>query len=92
MCAYCNMGDSWFRYDPPYYVPDWQRQMWPQIPQPIIPPAQIVPWPIEKLKEYLEILKEVKALEDKIGCPCVPDKPDYIKMLQDRLTALQNKP
>lgn len=51
------------------------------------PAPGVIPtkWPIEKAKEYLELLKQIKALEDSIGCPCPEEraKPDYIKMLQE---------
>jgi hypothetical protein len=85
MCVYCYIGDSWFRRDPPF-EPDWNK--WPTIPRPItLPPHP--PWPVDKLKEYLEVLKQVKELEDKIGCPCEPNKADYIKVLQDRIDELE---
>lgn len=85
MCAYCNMGDTWFRYDPP-----WQPPYPPSIPQPIFPlPA--MEWPLEKLKDYLRLLKEVKEMEDKLGCPCEPNKADYIGMFEARIKRLEDK-
>lgn len=91
MCLYCNVGDSWFRYDPP-----WKRQELPQLPQsvpmPVYPmtPAY-APWPIEKLREYLKLLTDIKAMEDKLGCPCEPNKADYLKLLADRIKVLEEK-
>ena len=84
MCVYCNMGDFQFKFDPPF-----DPTPWPQIPKPIIPPPYI-PWPLEKLKEYYELLKRVKELEDQLGCPCEPNKVDYIKILEDKIKELQN--
>lgn len=85
MCVYCNMGDTWFRYDPPFAVPVTIPN-WHLIPKPLVP---VNPWPVEKLKEYLDILKQVHEMEQKIGCPCEPNKADYIKILQDRIDALR---
>lgn len=92
MCIYCNMGDSIFRFDPP-----WNPKKWPEDvpPSPFIPPA-VTPvsdkvWPIEKLKEYLDILERIKALEDKIGCPCDPNKADYIGLFKKRIAELEKK-
>lgn len=55
----------------------------PQIPQ--------APWGIEKLTEFLDLLKRVKALEDQLGCPCEPNKADYIGMITERIAALEKK-
>jgi hypothetical protein len=85
MCVYCVVGDSWFRHDPPF-DPDYRR--WPTIPRPIIP-APIEPWPLDKLKEYLDVLIKIKELEDRLGCPCEPNKADYIKIMKDRIAALE---
>ena len=87
MCAYCMLGDSWFRHDPPF---DPDRWKYPTIPQPAVPTLP-PPWSLEKLKEYLEILRLVKELEDKIGCPCEPNKADYIKVLQERIDLLEHR-
>lgn len=84
MCIYCMMGDWQFRHDPPWY----EKVPLPYVPAPVIPPEQIKPWSLDKLREYRDLLKEVKELEDKLGCPCVPNKADYLKILQDRITAL----
>ena len=88
MCTYCNMGDRFSRWDPPY--DRWYTQN-PLIPSPAIPPNQINSWPIEKLKEYLDLLRQVKELEDKLGCPCEPNKADYIQLLEKRLIELKRK-
>lgn len=86
MCVYCVIGDHTFKYDPPFKV---DPQQWPSIPQPVVPLVQ--PWDLERLKEYLAILKEVKELEDKLGCPCVPNKADYIGLLEQRIKELKKK-
>jgi hypothetical protein len=82
--------------------------MWPKphpnLPDPIIWPQPhypgsggtggYQPWDITKLKEYLELLKEVKALEDSIGgCPCPEErnKANHIKILEDRIDELEAK-
>lgn len=86
MCCYCNMGDSWFKFDPPFKLDPWPEQ----VPQPVYPmPA--MDWPLEKLKEYHRILKEVKEMEDKLGCPCEPNKIDYIKLFDERIKALEDR-
>lgn len=90
MCVYCNMGDSWFRHDQP-----WKRQDYPELP-PSVPmplsPAQILPdWNLEKLKEYLKLLKEVREMEEKLGCPCEPNKADYIGLFEKRIAELEKR-
>lgn len=86
MCVYCNIGDSFFRHDPP-----WKLDPWPgSVPKPL-PNVPVNPWPIDKLKDYLDMLKQVKELEDKIGCPCVPNKADYIGMFEKRIKALEDE-
>ena len=88
MCVYCYCGDSFWKYDPPFYPkPD------PLLPNPAIwpQPQPYTPWSLEKLKEYLELLKQIKALEDQIGCPCEPSKADHIKILMDRIAELEKK-
>lgn len=86
MCVYCNMGDSWFRHDPPWKINPVQQ---PLVPQPYQPYMPHIPWGIDKLKEYLEVLEKVKKLEEQIGCPCEPNKADYIKLLEDRIKELE---
>lgn len=83
------MGDFTFRYDPPFpttspYVPM-------PITQPIVKPQTgLTPgWDFAKLKEYRDLLKEIKELEDKVGCPCEPNKANYIKMIEDKLEELK---
>jgi hypothetical protein len=86
MCAYCNCGDQFSRWDPPEW--DWHKRH-PLIPLPVTPfPTQ--PWPVEKAREYLEILKQIKELEDKLGCPCEPNKADYIKLLHGKIAELES--
>jgi hypothetical protein len=89
VCVYCNIGDHAFRHSPP-----WDEFQQP-VPNPYIPapakPVDVVPWPIDRLKEYLEILKEVKRMEDQIGCPCEPNKANYIELFEKRIAALEEK-
>lgn len=86
MCTYCMIGDWTFKHDPP-----WKPDPWPpQIPQPVVPmPAY--DWSLEKLKEYYDLLKKVKELEDQLGCPCEPNKADYLKLIGDRIAELEKK-
>lgn len=85
MCAYCMIGDHTFKYDPPY---DYHSQPFPSplVPKPL---ASIKPWTLERLKEYRDILLQVKELEDKLGCPCEPNKADYLKILKDRIEKME---
>lgn len=90
MCVYCSIGDHAFRHNPPW--DEWSKpNPNPFIPRPAITDP-ITPWKLERLKEYLEILKEVKALEDRIGCPCEPNKADYIGLIKQRIEALEIAP
>lgn len=83
MCAYCSMGDTWFRHDQP-----WNPQPLPQyVPAPVTPAGE--PWNLDKLKDYYDLLKRVKALEDELGCPCEPNKADYLKMFEERIAFLE---
>ncbi len=84
MCTYCYIADQFFKYDPPWPVNPYE----PLIPQPANPHGNHPPWTVEKLTAYLEMLKQVKALEDQIGCPCDPNKADYIKLFSDRIAEL----
>lgn len=86
MCAYCAIGDQAFRWSPP-----WPTQH-PLIPQPM-PGAIRQDWPVERLREYLALLREVKAMEDSIGCPCPEEreKPDYVKLFEDRIAELERR-
>lgn len=88
MCVYCNMGDHTFRFDPP-----WKPEPWPQqIPQPLHPLAPTwQPWDLARLKEYHDLLKAVKDMEDRLGCPCEPNKADYLKLIADRIAELEAK-
>lgn len=87
MCVYCNMGDTWFRRDTP-----WTPDPWPQfVPQPANPAVPVIPWDLDKLREYHDLLKRVKEMEDKLGCPCEPNKADYLKMFEDRIKELERK-
>lgn len=82
------VGDHTWRYDPPWN-PLRDQPTWPPlIPQPVVPmPA--MDWPVERLKEYLRLLKEIRELEEKVGCPCEPNKADYIKLFEERIAKLE---
>lgn len=84
MCVYCNMGSHTFEFDPPWYPP------YPdvRIPKPRRP---VVPWDIEKLQKYLGLLKQIKALEDSVGCPCPEerDKPDYVAIFEQKIADME---
>ena len=86
MCCYCMVGDWQFRHNPPWNPP---------FPSPLIPmplsPVPVIPWDITKLTEFLDILRRVKELEDKLGCPCEPNKADYLSVLRDRITQLEQR-
>lgn len=92
MCTYCMMGDHHFRFDPPWPKKDndpaypWH----PLIPAPINPLPQ-TPWPLDRLKEFEDLLRRVKDLEDQLGCPCEPNKADYLTLLRQRIEALEKK-
>lgn len=86
MCAYCMIGDWQFRHNPP-----WDRGLFqPLIPAPL-PDVPVNPWSVDQLKEYLDLLERVKALEDQLGCPCEPNKADYIRLFKERIEALEKK-
>jgi hypothetical protein len=84
------MIDHSFRYDPPWrQVPGnpWH----PNIPDPVVPTLN-PPWSQDRLENYLELIRRVKTLEDKMGCECIePDKPDYIKLVEDRIIQLEER-
>lgn len=88
MCVYCMVGDEFFKDQNP---PVWPKPMAPFVPDPVTPPPHdYVGWDVEKLKELLAILQQIKTLEDALKCPCVPAKADYIKILKDRIQALED--
>jgi hypothetical protein len=86
MCTYCMIGDWQFRHNPPWNPP---------FPSPLIPlpinPIPIQPWDAQKLIEFMDILRRVKELEDRLSCPCEPNKADYLTILKDRIKALERK-
>ena len=86
MCAYCNMGDHTFRYDPPFETDPYR---YPSIPRPRTP--LVTPWDLERLRDYHDLLKRVKELEEKLGCPSEPNKADYIGILEERIKALEEQ-
>jgi tetrahydromethanopterin S-methyltransferase subunit G len=84
-------------------VGDFYGKYWPINPTPVPQPQPTIIQPVvipdvqefERLREIQEILKRVKELEDKLGCPCDDPaqrgKPEYIKKIQDRLDELEKK-
>lgn len=90
MCTYCFCGDSMWRHDPPWRpVPGnpWH----PRIPEPVVPTVN-PPWDVNRLKEFQELLERIKKLEDQLDCDCVePDKPNYIKLVKDRIFQLEQR-
>lgn len=88
MCAYCMIGDHQFRYDPPF-IPS---QPIPYIPQPLTPlPATWQPWSLDRLREFEDLLRRVKDIEDKLGCPCEPNKADYLTIFRERIERLERE-
>lgn len=85
MCLYCYVADHFARFDPPWE--DFQKES-PFIPAPLVVAD---PWTLERLKEFEELLKRVKELEDKLGCPCEPSKADYLSILKDRIAVLERQ-
>lgn len=92
MCVYCVTGDEFFR--------DFKPPVWPhpQPYEPLLPRPETAPepdyqgWPLEKLKDLLDILERIKKLEDAMQkCPCEPAKADYIQILKDRIAVLEKK-
>lgn len=71
------------------HAPPWNRNppYPPSVPRPWAR-RPIIPWDLTKLKEYYELLKGIKELEDKIGCPCEPNKADYLKMFKEQIEAV----
>ncbi len=91
MCTYCMIGDEFFRRSPPWYPYDPIVPWPPTIPAPL-PGTPINPWAIPQLKEFLDLLERVKRLEDALGgCPCEPNKADYIGLLKKRIEDLEKK-
>jgi hypothetical protein len=94
MCAYCMCGDWQFKYNPPWPQPSTPTplQPWhPLIPAPANPVQPVIPWSLEQLKEYRDLLLQIKELEDKLGCPCEPNKADYLELFKQRIEALEKK-
>lgn len=88
MCMYCMVGDWQFRRDPPWPNRDPYPTS-PFIPSPVVPEQP--PWLLEKLLEFQDLIRRVKELEDKLGCPCEPNKADYLGMLKQRIEELEKK-
>jgi BMFP domain-containing protein YqiC len=50
-----------------------------------------MPWSLERLKEFEDLLRRVKELEDRLGCPCEPKEADYLALLRQRIEQLEKK-
>lgn len=90
MCVYCMIGDDFFHRNPPWHPYDPITPWPPSVPRPL-PATPINPWPVDQLKEFLDLLERVKRLEDKFGCPCEPNKADYLDLLKRRIEALEKR-
>lgn len=88
MRVYCMISGWQFLNNPPWNPQD--IPVWPgSIPRPLVPSNQIQPWDIQQLQEFKDLLRRVKELEDKLGCPCEPKEADYIQLLQKRIDRLE---
>lgn len=87
MCVYCMVADHTFKYDRPWW-PSTNPQH-PLIPKPVTWPAK--EWDLERLKEYRDLLQQIHELEEKVGCPCEPNKADYLELFRQRIEALEKK-
>lgn len=90
MCVYCMIGDHAFEWNPPWRPSDTPAWPW-YIPTPKIPAPEITPWPVDRLREFEELLRRVKELEDKLGCPCEPNKADYLALIRERIEILERR-
>lgn len=93
MCLYCMIGDHQFRFNPPWEKPISPSPLYPWhplIPAPINP-VITPPWDIARLKEFEDLLRRVHELEEKLSCPCEPNKADYLSLLKQRIEALEKK-
>jgi hypothetical protein len=94
MCMYCMVGDHMWKHNPPWtqpQTPNPQQPWHPLLPLPVNPALPHPPWDLDRLKEFRDILKEIKELEDKLGCPCEPNKADYLDLLKKRIEALEER-
>lgn len=89
MCVYCNMGDWAFKHHAPFTHPGRERSSFRGFSR--RPGPHLGDWSIEKLEKYLDILKQIRALEEQVGCPCEPNKADYIKLFMERIGELKKK-
>ena len=92
MCTYCYCGDQAWKWDPPWPKPTKPNDLFPWdplIPAPANPLQPVVPWNLERLKEYKKLLEDIKRLEDELGCSCEPAKADHIGLLTKRIAALE---
>jgi hypothetical protein len=89
MCLYCMIGDHHFRFDPPWPNPsNPYYPIHPLVPAPLMP-HPTPPWGLDRLKEFEDLLRRVKELEDKLGCPCEPNKADYLALFRERIEKLE---
>ncbi len=90
MCVYCMCGDWTFRHYPPWSPYDPFVPWPPTVPAPL-PNTPVVPWSLEQLREFQDLLRRVKELEDKLGCPCEPNKADYLDLMRRRIEDLEKR-
>lgn len=84
MCVYCMIGDHAWKFSPPFTP----IQPHPLLPKPVVP-GPFQDWPIARLREFEDLLRRVKAIEDQLGCPCEPAKADHIGIIRERITRLE---
>lgn len=73
-------------------TPKWNWRMPEPITWPSTTPATL-PWTKDSFDDLKEILKRVKALDDKLGlADCEdPKKAEWVKAIEDRLKALEQR-
>ena len=84
MCVYCMMADHAHTYWPYPYDPN---------PMPrTIPPTPVREWTWPQYNEFEDILRRIKALEDKVGgCPAGKDKTAFLEDIKHRLEDIDEK-
>lgn len=77
MCAYCATADFIHRHLLPDPMPPWPQS----------------PWDWSTLTEVRDLLRRIKALEDKVGaCPAAdPAKVDFLDDIRKRLDELERR-
>jgi hypothetical protein len=98
MCVYCFIADWAHEWVPGPYTPStpptYPVQPWtPWNPTPYVPQTPLPEWTREQYDQFVDILRRVKEMEEKLGgCPCEDaSKMDFLKTVKDRLDALDSK-